>query len=148
MRYWDTSALIPLMLQESFTGTLAPLAQADEGMVVWWATSVEVTSALVRRVWAGGITGAEEQQARLILRALSDNWLEMRPTERLRGLAERLLSAHRLRAGDALQLAAALRWAESLPHGELFVCLDLRLRGAAAREGFRVLPETGMLESP
>jgi hypothetical protein len=41
---------------------------------------------------------------------------------------------------DALQLAAALVAASDQPAGHDFVCSDVRLRQAAAREGFRVLP--------
>jgi hypothetical protein len=48
--------------------------------------------------------------------------------------------AHPLRAGDALQLAAALVSSEDAPQGETFVCLDTRLRDAARREGFAIRP--------
>jgi hypothetical protein len=61
-------------------------------------------------------------------------------TEGVRRRAARLLAIHPLRAGDALQLAAALVWCEETPDGEAFVCLDERLRAAAAKEGFDVLP--------
>jgi hypothetical protein len=43
-------------------------------------------------------------------------------------------------AEAALQLAAALAWRQGYPGGATFVTLDRRLRGAAAVEGFRVLP--------
>jgi len=62
------------------------------------------------------------------------------PTPRLRRTAGRALAAHPLRAADALQLAAALTWSAEQPGGEGFVCLDDRLRDAAQREGFAVLP--------
>jgi hypothetical protein len=52
-----------------------------------------------------------------------------------------VLAAHPLRAADALQLAAALVWTGEAAAGEAFVCLDERLRDAARREGFEVLPE-------
>jgi predicted nucleic acid-binding protein len=64
----------------------------------------------------------------------------MQPTERVRVLAERLMSAHPLKAADALQLAAAFRWAAEQPGGYEFVSLDGTLRTAAAVEGFTVLP--------
>lgn len=64
----------------------------------------------------------------------------MRPTNKLRSLAGRLLAVHPLRAADALQLAAALRWCEDEPGGKAFVCLDDRLRAAARREGFSPIP--------
>ena len=54
--------------------------------------------------------------------------------------AERLLDIHPLRAADSLQLAAGLLWAQERPAGREFVCLDGRLREAARREGFSIIP--------
>ena len=62
-------------------------------------------------------------------------------TALLRERAGRLLTSHALRAADALQLAAALIWCDETPRDETFVCLDTRLREAARREGFGVLPQ-------
>jgi uncharacterized protein len=59
----------------------------------------------------------------------------------VRARAERLLAVHGLRAGDALQLAAALLWSRGETGAHTVVALDDRLRGAALREGFVVLPE-------
>jgi len=49
-----------------------------------------------------------------------------------------LLRVHPLRAGDSLQLAAAIIAAEHEPATLEFVSLDERLNEAASREGFRV----------
>jgi len=38
-------------------------------------------------------------------------------------------------------LSAALVWCEEQSRGEVFVCLDERLREAARREGFALIPE-------
>ena len=65
------------------------------------------------------------------------------PSDELRRRAARLLAVHPLRAADALQLAAALLWCEEQPHGEGLVSLDAKLRDAAAKEGFSVLPAEG-----
>ena len=62
------------------------------------------------------------------------------PSDELRRRAARLLAVHPLRAADALQLAAALLWCEEQPHAEGFVSLDAKLRDAAHKEGFSVLP--------
>jgi hypothetical protein len=51
-----------------------------------------------------------------------------------------VLASHPLRGADALQLAAALVWCDEAPQGDTFVCLDERLKEAARREGFGVLP--------
>ena len=62
------------------------------------------------------------------------------PSAKLRERSGRMLAAHALRAADALQMAAALVWCDDVPEGEGFLCLDDRLREAARREGFDVLP--------
>lgn len=62
-------------------------------------------------------------------------------TEAVRQRAKRLLMVHPLRAADALQLAAALVWAAESPQGLELVCLDRRLKEAALKEGFTVLPD-------
>ena len=66
--------------------------------------------------------------------------MKVLPGERLREVAERMLRVHPLRAADALQLAAALVWSRDRPDGRVFVSCDERLRDAAGREGFTVLP--------
>ena len=64
---------------------------------------------------------------------------KIRPTERVRRAAARLLRVHPLRAADALQLAAAIVGSEDRPETLPFVTLDDRLADAATREGFRVI---------
>ena len=73
------------------------------------------------------------------LRDLTANWMEVRPVQRVRDRALRLLRIHPLRSADALQLAAALVAAGDDPRRQDFVCSDVRLAAAAKREGFAVL---------
>src|SRR5262249_13992716 len=47
-----------------------------------------------------------------------------------------------------LQLAAALGWVQGQPSGQPFVCLDHRLRAAAQREGFLLMPSSESLQAP
>jgi hypothetical protein len=75
-----------------------------------------------------------------LLGQLRTAWDEILPTENLRSLAEELPDAHRLRAADAAQLAAALVWCRERPKQRPFVCFDERLRHAAGELGFRVRP--------
>jgi hypothetical protein len=86
------------------------------------------------------LTAASIDSALARLAALIEDAYVVTPTLALRERAGRLLRGHPLRAGDALQLAAALAWTEDTPGGERFVCLGDRLRGAASREGFTALP--------
>lgn len=74
--------------------------------------------------------------------------VEVRPEEEVRIEAQRLVLTHPLRAADALQLAAAIQWREAQGRTAHFVCLDDRLRMAAAMEGFQVLPYSEVVNEP
>ncbi len=139
-RFWDTSVIIPLLVREPTTAGLLFLLRDDEHMTVWWGTRIECASALSRRTREGGLNSAAEVQARAVFDRLVSSWTEIQPTDRVRSLAQRLLAVHPLRAGDSLQLASALVWAEDAPGQQPFVCLDNRLSDAAHNEGFVIRP--------
>ena len=140
MRFWDSSAIIPLCLKEKASEVMKRLMKDDEDIVVWWNTRIECLSALSRRQREGVLQSGDEAKARVVLSRLAATWSEVQPTETVRLRAERLLSIHPLRAADALQLASALIWAQETPRGLDFVCLDQNLREGALKEGFSVLP--------
>ena len=123
------------------TDAVRSLLEADESIVVWWATRVECVSALLRQVRERTLTSAGERRARSVLAVLTRAWAEIQPLEPVRVSAERLLGVHPLRAADALQLAAALVWCDGRPDGLEIVSFDDRLRAAAEREGFAVRPD-------
>jgi len=141
VKFWDSSAIIPLCLKEQMSETVKRLIKSDEDIVVWWATRVECLSALSRRRREGVLDINSELKAKAILSALSEEWSEVQPSEPVRQRAERLLAVHPLRAADAFQLAAALLWAQENPQGLQIVCLDQNLREAGHKEGFTLLPE-------
>ncbi len=141
MRFWDTSAVVPLCVLEPATPQVRRLADADPSLVVWWGTRTECVSALARRRRDGQLAAPAEQRARRVLTALAAEWSELLPSEPLRLRAERLLGVHALRAADAMQLAAALVWARGDTATHAVVSFDERLREAARREGFQVVPD-------
>jgi uncharacterized protein len=138
--FWDTSAVIPLLVTEPETVRFLALLREDQRMIVWWGTHVECFSALARRVREGALDSSGEAQAQAELHRLAGGWSEVQPTDRVRSLAERLLSVHPLRTADALQLASATVWSEGDAKQRPFICLDDRLREAARREGFSLQP--------
>lgn len=140
MRFWDASAVVPLCLREPASARLRRLAREDPAMLVWWGTPVECWSAFARLRRDGVLSAAGEAQARRLLAELAVAWSEVEASQEVREAAGRALLLHPLRAADALQLGAALLWAAGRPSGHAFVCLDERLREAAAREGFAVQP--------
>jgi len=142
VKFWDSSAIVPLLVRESRSEELLGLMAEDGDLAVWWASVVECAAALARRRREGTVTGESEVEARRRLADLSGSWFEVSPSPALRQVAQRLVGVHELlRAGDALQLAAALTWAAESPSAHAVVTLDDRLRDAALREGFRVVPE-------
>ena len=135
MRFWDTSAVVPLLILEPATPIARESLVADPDIAAWWGTSVECMSALARHERRG--TPVDEALARLDV--LSSAWLEITASDRLRRAAWRLSRVHPLRAADALQLAAASIASEQEPQTLPFVTLDERLASAASREGFPVV---------
>lgn len=140
MKYWDASAFFPILVEEPRTPELTDALMDDPLVVTWWGTVVECASGLAMRRRRDAFGAAAHDQALATLRAAFQGWRIIEPSEALRFEAMVLLRLHSLRAGDALQLAAALEWAEHRPSEVEFVCLDQRLREAAASHGFRILP--------
>ena len=144
MRFWDSSAVMPLLVGERSTRSVLSEMDRDPEMIVWWATQVECVSALARlerdaKLDSAGMTAAVDR-----LDGLIRAWQEIQPADRVRQTATRLLRVHVLRAGDALQLGAAIAAAEDRPASLEVVTLDDRLAKAAQREGFKVvLPTNG-----
>lgn len=139
MRFWDTSALVPLLVREPLTDRVRRWFIADRSITVWWSTTIECTSAIARAERDGRLRADEVGDAVAALRLLRSGWSEVDPTDRVRTVAERLLRTHPLRAADACQLGAAIVAAEGSPANVPFVTLDDRLAAAAGREGFAVV---------
>jgi len=145
--FWDTSAVVPLLVAESTSLAITELARVST-LLVWWGTSVECLSAIARRESDSTLTPQAADQARQRLKLLRENWSEIIPAEQVRENAERALLRHPLRAADALQLGAALRWAENNPRGHRFHTLDGRLTEAARREGFELVDAASFVARP
>ena len=138
MKFWDSSAVVPLLVQEAATAQREKNLRADPVMLVWWGTPVECASALQRLVRSGALSAGDVPAAEARLRQLENGWMEIEPTQTVRRQAERLLRLHPLRAAAALQLAAALVACQHEPASLLFQTADERLAEAARKEGFPV----------
>ncbi len=139
--FWDTSAVIPTLVPEAHSATTASLLRSDRQVTLWWVSPVECQSALHRQHREDKLSPSQLNEALVRLRGLIEDADFIAPTGGLRERAGRLVAVYPLRAADALQLAAALVWCNEAPQGDSFVCLDDRLREAARREGFTILPD-------
>jgi predicted nucleic acid-binding protein len=137
--FWDASAIVPLVVAETTTRSLQALARRDPDMLAWWGSQVECASALARLERAALLDVKGAALAFDRLKQLADGWHEIEPSEIVRENSLRFLRVHRLRAADALQLAAAFLAAERRPASLQLVTLDERLADAARKEGFELI---------
>ena len=141
--FWDSSALIPLILPETRSAALTRAFNEDRHPVIWWVSPVECHSALMRLLREKHLSRDDARRAAERLRAVRSRANEIAPSDDIRTRAIHLLGTHGLRAADALQLAAALAWCEAQPTGETLVCADRRLMEAARHEGFDLHSDAG-----
>jgi predicted nucleic acid-binding protein len=133
--FWDTSALVPLCAHQGITPRVIALYR-NYAVVVWWAASVEIASALRRLVRMMQLTPDDWTVSRRLALELAGSWRVIQPSNSLRANAAQLVDRYDLKAADALQLAAALEWCEKVPQGKVFLAPDQRLREAAVLCGF------------
>ena len=139
MRFWDSSAIVPLMVVEAGSARVRNWFDSDSEIIVWTLTRVELLSAIARRRREESRSAAMLTVARRNILRDWDGWSEITTVELVRRHAERLVESYPLRAADALQLGAALIAAEGDPTNLELVTLDRNLADAAEREGFAVL---------
>ena len=139
MRYWDASALVPVIVAESDSERVRGWLAEDDHVVTWVWTRTEITSAIERRTREGSLSRPQRREVLDRLGALADGWDEVTDVLAVRSRAEALLARHPLRAADAGQLGAALLVQEQLAGALTFVCRDQRLLTAADVEGLRLL---------
>ncbi len=139
MKFWDSSALVPLHVDEPATPRFRALLRDDPHVLVWMMSSVEILSAIARL--RRNSVGLDDllHSARLDVLARRSQWSQITHAEAVRKRAERLVALHPLAAADAMQLAAALVASGDRPDTLEFVTLDRRLATAAELEGFRVI---------
>ena len=136
--FWDASALVPICVHEA--GSRFARQQLRRfATVVWWGSGIEVYSAICRLHRRRYITEQEKREAAGILSRLKQFWNEVQPSDELQLSAHQMLDKHALRAGDSMQLAAALVWCVGRPAKRVFLCADERLSEAARAEGFEVV---------
>ena len=139
MKFWDASAIVPLLMLETWTPRLQALAAKDPVMLVWWGTHIECASAIARLERDADLDDAAVTHAFERLTHLSQGWHEVDPSDAVRDAAVRFLRVHPLRAADSLQLGAAFVAAEGRPSSLELITLDERLAVAARKEGFALI---------
>ena len=140
MRFWDSSALFPLIIDDFHTARARVILSTDDSIVSSFITPVEISSAIWRRRHARLLSSEADRAADAQFASLSNRWVTLGEISDITATALSVVSRHALRAGDAIQLAAALVARAKLRTVRLeFVTFDIRLASAAREEGLRVL---------
>ena len=83
MRFWDSSAVVPLLVDEEWTRSALRWLRDDPVVAVWWSTPVECASALAR-LEREGAPGERVAEAFARLHTLARAWIEIEPHAELR----------------------------------------------------------------
>src|SRR5438552_7581764 len=119
VRFWDSSAVVPLLIHQERSSRVASWVSGDNVMVVWTLTPVEVVSELRRLVRERAVSEDAARVAEIRLGEMRERCHVVIDVEVVKSLESRLLRLHSLCAFAALQLVAALHLYECLPPGRL-----------------------------
>ncbi|MCL4804221.1 MAG: type II toxin-antitoxin system VapC family toxin [Anaerolineae bacterium] len=138
--YTDTSALIKRYIGESGSSDVVAWIREADLIGVSIITRAEA-GATFSRLHRSGII--DTTTAELLLKEFRLHWpsyMRLRINENLVATAESLAWQYGLRGYDAVHLASAVIWQESLGETVILATYDRQLWGAAALVGLEVLP--------
>jgi predicted nucleic acid-binding protein len=148
--FLDSTAFAKLFVQEAGTDTLIRLMEGteDNRKLISAGTPLEVYAALRRRERAGGISPADGDAARSILRLEAARMVQQPLNPAVLEAARQLLDRYDLRSGEALQLGAAVVAREMFQGIDIiFVSAEPMLLAAAKAEQFRTLDPAGKADA-
>ena len=136
--YTDTSALVKLLLVEAGSETMREVYGSAERITSSSITYVELRAATAAAHRDGRVPSSEWED---VLAQLESLWNRIAPVpidESLLRAAGNFAESQALRGYDAIQLAALAEF----PPGDdqAFACWDSRLRTAAQRLGYTLIP--------
>ena len=138
--YLDSNALVKLFVEE-LGGLEAVRAIKDADLVGTVVISrVEVVAALGRAFRLGLLSREDAESARHHFRLEWRHYFHLQISDSLVDQAADLAWRHELRGYDAVQLAAAANWQDTLGVPVSMVTFDARLWEAAARAGLEPYP--------
>ena len=139
--YLDASALVKRYIIERGSRETIALTADLEMTATSIVSRAEVAAALAK---AGRVGLVNKEVARNAQRRFTADWTDfvrVRVTEALVERADGLAWEHGLRGYDAVQLASALSWQESVGEEIVLATFDPQLWEAAKRTGLRAWPD-------
>ena len=139
--YLDASALVKRHVDEHWSRETLEFAARAEVVATSLVSRAEVAAALAKAV---RVKLLKEDEARGAQRAFATQWpdiVRIPVMEALVSRAETLAWDHGLRGYDAIQLASAVLFQESLGTAVRLVTFDIQLWDAARRAGLEPWPD-------
>ena len=139
--YLDASALVKRYLVERGSRETIALTAESEMIATSVVSRAEVAAGLAKAARTRLVT---EGRARSAQRSFAGDWpdlVRVSVTEALVERAETLSWDHGLRGYDAVQLASALTWQESVGTEIVLATFDQQLWEAAPKAGLKAWPE-------
>lgn len=140
--YLDASALVKRYVAERGSRETGALSARADVVATSVISRAEVAAALAKAVRLGIV---EADNGRKAQRAFASQWPDIAKvpvTEALMSRAEAIAWDFALRGYDAVQLASALTWQESVGAEITLATFDRQLWNAGKKTGVRVWPET------
>ena len=139
MKFWDASALVPLIIRDAASDLVRPWLEEDADMIVWSLTRLELVATIESCTRQGQLSARQRTVALARIERLAREAHEVSDVSAVRSRAVPLLARHALGPAEAAQLAAALLVADPDPASLTMSVLARPLAEAAEREGLRVL---------
>jgi len=139
--YADASALVKRYVSEQGSAEVVAVTTDAEAVATTVISRAEVAAALARSVRLGVV---DENGGRRAQRRFVHEWpdfVRLPITEALIVRAESVAWEHGLRGYDAVQLASALTWKDSIAADVTLATFDRELWDAAPHAGLRVWPD-------
>jgi uncharacterized protein len=138
--YFDASALVKRYVTEQRSAETINISTKAAIVATSLVSRAEVAAAFAKAVRIGVLSDDDARQAQ---RTFAGEWVDfarLPVTEALVARAETLAWNHALRGYDAVQLASAISWQESVGTDVLMATFDVHLWKAARREGLNGWP--------
>ena len=138
--YLDTSALVKRYVTEYGSNETIELARRAETVATSLISRTELAAAIAKAVRAGLLTAVSGRQAQDIFLSHWPFFMRIPVTEALVSRADTLAWDYALRGYDAVQLASALTWQESVGRPVTLATFDRELWEAGLQAGIEVWP--------
>ncbi|MGH9200595.1 MAG: type II toxin-antitoxin system VapC family toxin [Vicinamibacterales bacterium] len=138
--YFDASALVKRYVNEQRSAETTELSTRAEVVATSLVSRAEVAAAFAKAVRSNILPDDEARKAHRKFAADWPDYARLPVTGGLVARAEALAWDHALRGYDAVQLASALMWQESVGAEVVVATFDAQLWKAARREGLNAWP--------